>query len=412
MNQLIVFSLTFQEAQVCIREKFSFDDANIRTFDMAAKSRGIMQEWMILSTCNRTEVVAWMSPKQIAAVIQLLAEVKHVAFGEVHKVFRVIREQENSLQYFGEVAVGLRSQILGDAHLINQLKRAYAFACREETVGPYLHRLIQFLFSANKRIANETGFKRHVSSVPHAAVEMVSDYLSIFSSPNVAVVGFGQMGEQLVRHLLSRGVRKLTVYNRSVSKAIGFFQSKCVQGEVRELAELGDRLFFHDIVFSAIHSSEPLITRQMVMTRQRTDFTMIVDLSMPRTIDPHINEHHGVICLSMDHIREATEEAKKCKVSSVGDVKRILVEYLRDYLAWREDYRYLGILKLLKEYLFQTKGGSQNNGKMPMRGELEKEVHTILKQFVVLVKKAEDTAEKEFYLNSVHEIIRSEKAKR
>jgi glutamyl-tRNA reductase len=255
MNQLVVFSLIFKEAQVCVREKFSFDESNIRIFDKAAKSRGIMREWMILSTCNRTEVVAWMSPNRAAAVLQLLAEVKHATFGEVHRAFRVIREQENSLRYLGEVAVGLRSQILGDAHLINQLKRAYALACREKTVGTYLHRLIQLLFSANKRIANETGFKRHVSSVPHAAVEMVSDYLSIFSSPNVAVVGFGQMGEQLVRYLVSRGVRNLTVYNRSVFEAIGFSQSKGIQGEVRELAELGGRLFSHDIVFSAINSS-------------------------------------------------------------------------------------------------------------------------------------------------------------
>jgi glutamyl-tRNA reductase len=155
-----------------------------------------------------------------------------------------------------------------------------------------------------------------------------------------------------------------------------------------------------------------VITAQIVMTRQRADFTMIVDLSLPCTIDPYINENHGVLCFGMDHIREATEEAKRCKVASVGNVRRILVEYLRDYLAWREDYRYLGILKHLKEYLFQTKGGSQNDGKMPMRGELEKEVHTILKQFVVLVKTAEDIAEKDFYLTGVHEIIRSKKAKR
>lgn len=412
MNQLVVFSLTYQDAEVSVRETYSFDEASIRAFNEVARVRGVMQEWLILSTCNRTEVIAWMPPKEVAAVIQVIAEVKNSSFGEVHKVFKVIREQEDSLQYLGEVAVGLRSQILGDAHLINQLKKAYSLACRERTVGPYLHRLIQMLFSANKRIANETGFKKHISSVPHAAVEMVSEYLSIFASPSVAVVGFGQMGEQLVRYLLSRGIRDLTVYNRSLSKAADFFHRQGIPGNVRELTDLEEQLIAHDIVFSAIHSPKYVITSQMVQQRPEADFTMMVDLSLPRTIDPLVNEHVEVLCLTMDHIREVTEEAKQLKVSSVGEVRRILEEYLQDYIEWREDYRYLRVLRQLKRYLFQTKGNIPSSRKAAVREEVELEVNRILKQFVFLVKQAEDPEEKEFYLNSVYEIMREGKVKK
>ncbi|MCC5939377.1 MAG: glutamyl-tRNA reductase [Lunatimonas sp.] len=412
MNQLIVFSLAYQNAEVSVREKFSFDKMSIQAFNKLARSRGVMQEWMILSTCNRTEIIAWMQPKQVAACLEVLAQAKASSFEEVHRVFKVIREQENSLQYLGEVAVGLRSQILGDAHLINQLKKAYGLACGEGTLGPFLHRLIQLLFSANKRITNETGFKKHVSSVPQAAVEMVSEYLSIFSSPSVAVVGFGQMGEQLVRYLVSRGIRNLTVYNRSLSKAVDFFQSRGIPGSVRNLADLPEQLVGHDIVFSAIYSPQYVITSQMLQSGPKADFTMLVDLSLPRTIDPLVNEHVEVLCLSMDHIREVAEEAKQLKVSSVGDVRRILGEYIRDYSEWREDYRYLRILKQLKRYLFWTKGNTHLVRQEGISAEVEREVNTILKQFVFLVKQAADSEEKEFYLNSVYEIMSEGKIKK
>ncbi|WP_209331607.1 glutamyl-tRNA reductase [Lunatimonas salinarum] len=412
MNQLIVFSVTYQDAEIAIREKFSFDETAVKFFNQLATGRGVMQEWMILSTCNRTEIIAWMQLEQVAAVFEVIAQAKKSTVEVVHRVFRVIRDQDSSLMYVGEVAVGLRSQILGDTHLSNQLKKAYGLACNEATVGPFLHRLIQLLFSANKRIANETGFRMHLSSVPHAAVQMVSEYLSIFASPRVAVIGYGQMGEQLVRHLVSRGVRDLTVYNRSLAKASDFFQAQGIPGQVRNLAELPDQLGSYDMVFSAIHSPGYVITDQMVQGQEQTNFTMMVDLSLPRTIDPLVNERVEVVCLSMDHIREVTEGARRLKASSVSDVKRILKEYLQNYVEWKADYQYLQILKQLKNYLFQTKGSGQRLYQVRTSVEVEREVNTILKQFVFLVKQATDSREKEFYLSSVCEIMREGKIKR
>ncbi|HSI78333.1 MAG TPA: glutamyl-tRNA reductase [Lunatimonas sp.] len=349
MQKFILYSLSWEQSDVKAREAFSFSDENILSFNDQMQSMNGVSEWMVLSTCNRTEILTYGEPSSMDEVFNQIAKAKGQLKAVTLRLFQV--RIEDALPYIAEVTTGLRSQILGDAQILNQVKVAYKFACQCKTVGAFTHRLMQLLFAANKKIANQTNFKTGISSVPYAAIDMAKEYMEMYNDPAIAVVGFGEMSQTVSKYLISKGVANITVFNRSEEKVREFFQSRSVQWTVCNLDELGTKLVDFDIVFSALTVPNYIIKTNMFNKDREGFFQLLMDISLPRSIDPNVDRLEGVIRLDMDDIKEVTGASESRKQESVGRVTCILEDCLRSFETWAESHKKLEGIRELKQLL-------------------------------------------------------------
>lgn len=350
MQRFILYSLSWEQSDVNTREAFSFSNENILSFNDRMQSISNVSEWMILSTCNRTEILTYGEPSSQDEVLTQISKTKNKPKSVTSEVFKV--RIKDALPYIAEVSAGLKSQILGDAQILNQVKVAYKFACKCKTVGAFTHRLMQQLFAANKKIATQTDFKTGISSVPYAAIDMAKEYMEMYNDPAIAVVGFGEMSQSVCKYLISKGVANITVFNRSENKVREFFQFRPVQWTVYSLDELGDKLVDFDIVFSAVDVPNYIIKANMFNKDREGFFQLLMDISLPRSIDPNVDRLEGVIRLDMDDIKEVTDASESRKQGSIGTVTHILEDCLHTFETWAESHKKLKGVRELKQRLY------------------------------------------------------------
>jgi len=355
MQKFILYSLSWEQSEVKTREEFSLSGEDILTLNKRIRSVDGISEWMVLSTCNRTEILTFGNYSSVEKVLAHLAAIKSQRKSLASQVFQV--RKEGALTYFAEVTTGLRSQILGDAHILNQVKGAYKFACQCGTVGAYTHRLMQLLFAANKKIATQTNFKTGISSVPYAAIDMAKEYMEMYNEPAFAVVGFGEMSQSICKHLISKGVSSITVFNRSREKVREFFQLRPTPCTVYGLDELSEKLVNFDIVFSAINVPTYIINPAMVSRDREGFFQLLMDISLPRSIDPAVDALEGVIRLDVGDIKEVTDASECRKQESIGTVNNILAECLATFVTWADTHKKLEVVRILKQKLYQMDYG-------------------------------------------------------
>lgn len=355
MQKFILYSLSWEQSDVKTREAFSFSNENILSFNDQIRSMKGASEWMVLSTCNRIEILTYGEPSLRDVVLTQIGKIKNKPKTAIAQVFQV--RIEDALPYFAQVTSGLRSQILGDAQILNQVKAAYRFACQCGTVGAYSHRLMQLLFAANKKIATQTNFKTGISSVPYAAIDMAKEYMEMYNNPTIAVVGFGEMSQSVCKYLISKGIEKITVFNRSVEKVREFFQFRPVQGTIYGLDDLSEKLADYDIVFSAVNVPNYIIEADMLSRDRGGFFQLLMDISLPRSIDPSVDALEGIIRLDMDDIKEVTNASECRKQESIGTVNGILEECLSTFDRWAATHKKLKVVRELKKQLYQMDYG-------------------------------------------------------
>ncbi|WP_158859292.1 glutamyl-tRNA reductase [Lunatibacter salilacus] len=355
MQKFILYSLSWEQSDVKTREAFSFSNEDIVRFNDQMRSLNHVSEWMVLSTCNRTEILTYGKPSSMDEVLTQIAKAKNQLAAATSEIFQV--RIEDALPYIAEVTSGLRSQILGDAQILNQVKVAYKFACQCETVGAFTHRVMQLLFAANKKIATQTDFKTGISSVPYAAIDMAKEYMEMYNDPAIAVVGFGEMSQSVCKYLISKGVANITVFNRSKEKVREFFQFRPVQWTVYSLDELENKLVDFDIVFSAATVPNYVITPSMLNKEREGFFQLLMDISLPRSVDPNVDRLEGVIRLDMDDIKEVTGASESRKQESIGTVMRILEDCVHTFENWAESHKKLKGVRELKQRLYNIDYG-------------------------------------------------------
>ncbi|WP_194778265.1 glutamyl-tRNA reductase [Pararhodonellum marinum] len=412
MPQFIIFSLSHQRASIQKRESFSFTKEEITIFSKLIKSRLGEMECLILSTCNRTEILTHMEQTQVALFFKVLAEFKQQPLSQTKSAFEVYLDEEKAMLYFGEVSAGLQSQILGDAQILNQLKQAYHHATAQGLVSTYIHRLIHSLFAANKKIANQTNFKSGISSVSFAAVDMASEYLEMIKDPKICLVGFGEMGRNVCKHLLSKGYRNICILNRSREKVEQFALQHGQGITFLPVSSVVNHLSHFDVIIAA-PSVDGYLIKPDCFLEPVANFKLLIDISLPRSIDPKVDQIKGIIRLDIDDIRQVTDTTMAQKEASIEAVKIILKEHLSDFQSWMVQYKKLGIIKELKSYLHKSK--SEEIARLKKQNDIESALHQeasmeamiqkVIKRSVVALKSARNEQERMVYVNLISEMF-------
>ena len=330
------------DAPVEIREKFSLNSEKVSLLLEGASREGI-NSLFIVSTCNRTELFAQGVTTQ--ELIRLLTTYSNGTLDEFHNHGFEL-EGTRAIQHLFKVATGLDSQILGDLQVVKQVKEAYEFSSSRGMISGELHRLVQHVFRAHKRSRNETSLGHGAATVAYAAVKFAVRTFDNLTNKNILLVGTGKIGKVTCKNLVNLGASKLTLINRTRDRA-EFIADK-FNLEVADMDQLPEQIADADLVIVATGSSKPIIRPEhMLPSIQNPKFKVMLDLSVPRNIDPKVAALDFVDVANMDMLSDVTDEAYQKREKEVPLVKKIIEDEIDNYMLWLEEQRVVPTIKAL-----------------------------------------------------------------
>ncbi|MGR3811770.1 glutamyl-tRNA reductase [Jiulongibacter sp. NS-SX5] len=333
-GQFKAISISFKKAPLELREHIALNEGEVKSLLMRIKEVFSVNEALVLSTCNRTEIY-FLSNEEIGEqMLGLLAAEKGVSSKDLAPYCDFIYDEDKAVRYLFEVATGLHSQVVGDIQLPNQIKHAYQWCADMEMAGPYLHRLMHTVFFVNKRVFQETGFRDGAASTSYAAVETIESFLPLLPNPKILVLGLGEMGQDVAMTLHDKGYQNFTVSNRTKSKAEEL--SKSLEFDVIDFENILSEVHRFDIIISSVRTEKPLITLDLVQSFKHQSVKYFVDLSVPRSIDQAIEDVAGMVVYDLDEIQQKTDQALESRKASIPHVSQIIDEALQDFNKWSD----------------------------------------------------------------------------
>ena len=332
---VVVIGLNHRSTPLDLLERMTIADAALPKALHNLSSRDDVTEAVVLSTCNRTEVY-------------VVAERFHGAYQDVRDFFAEIaflapedfsdhlytHYDASAVAHLFSVSAGLDSAVLGESEILGQVKVAWDRAREEGTAGPGLNLLFRYAMEAGKRARSETGIARNVTSVSQAAVALAGQRLDGLAGRRVLVLGAGDMGEAMVLGLAKAGVSDVAVANRTWERAEAL--AARVGGRAVPLAELAAVMAEVDVLLSSTGAATPLLevddVRAILAARGGAPL-LIVDIAVPRDVDPAVGLLDGVTLLDMDDLRAFADAGTQARRREVGAVREILDEELERYLG-------------------------------------------------------------------------------
>lgn len=341
-DNFTLIGINHWDAPVEVREKFSLDDSRKRLFLDGARREGI-ESIFIVSTCNRTEIIATGATTR--ELIRLLTNYSDGNLDEFHK-YGFELEGSRAIEHIFKVATGLDSQILGDLQIVKQVKEGYELSSSEGMVSGEMHRMMQHVFRAHKRSRNETSLGHGAATVAYAAVKFAAQTFESLANKNILLVGTGKIGKVTCKNLINLGASKLTLINRTKNRAE--FVADRFNLEVADMDRLPEQIADADLVIVATGATEPVIRPEhMRPSMENPKFKVMLDLSVPRNIDPNVAHLDFVDVANMDMLGDVTDEAYRKREEEVPLVKKIIEQELSDYQLWMNEQRVVPTIKAL-----------------------------------------------------------------
>ena len=301
-----------------------------------------VREVLLISTCNRMEIFAVADSRQAAAA--LLDSLDPVA-----APLAVCRFDEDALRHLFRIAASLDSMVLGEAQILGQVKEAAAQAQRAGVLGPELQRAFARAVGAAKRVRTETEIARGALSLSSVAVEVARKLLGELRDRSVLLLGAGEMSELAARELRAQGAKELLVANRTLTRAEQL--ASAVGGTAVALEDLPLLLERADVVICSTGSGDHLVTRDAVATAvkaRRFRPLFLVDLSLPRNVEPSANELESVYVYDLDDLERVAAQNRTLRHAQIARAEEILEEELRVLLAQAHERNALPVLARLR----------------------------------------------------------------
>ncbi|WP_151791564.1 glutamyl-tRNA reductase [Acinetobacter soli] len=299
-----------QTASVELREQVAFNAERLRDLLTQQHRHADLNDMVVVSTCNRTEVYAMTEHADL--ILNWLAETNGIEIKQLlHHVYRY--QDAQAVTHLMRVASGLDSLMLGEPQILGQVKSALALSKDAQTVSSDLNRIFEYAFYAAKRVRSETAVGSHAVSMGYAVAQLA---LQVFSQPEkltVMMVAAGEMNTLVAKHLAEMGVAKVIICNRSQARAEQLSQEIAHQVEVEIIAfdQLADNLHRADVVSSCTGSLHQVIFYQDIkaaLKKRRYNQMLLVDLAVPRDIDPKVETLDGVYLYGVDDLQSVIDE--------------------------------------------------------------------------------------------------------
>jgi glutamyl-tRNA reductase len=325
---IYVIGLSHHSSSVTIRERFAFAEARIPAALESLKVSGQVEEAVILSTCNRVEiyVASILNAKSAFDMLQdFLVTIHDYRDPITDEIYRL--SEPHSLHHLFKVACGLDSMVLGETEILGQLKKAYDLALQHGHTGRRLNKAFQKAFNVAKQIRTETNIQRGSVSVGSVAVELAEKIFSNLKEREVLVIGAGDTSEKTARALLSRGAKGVLVSNRSHDRAVALAAE--LGGRAIHFEEWAKEFARVDIVISSTSAPHYILDRlklEPLMKARRNRPLLLVDIAVPRDIDPEINLMENVYLYNIDDLQTIADDYLKQRKEEIARCEQIIKE--------------------------------------------------------------------------------------
>jgi len=323
---IVLVGINHKSAPVEVRERLAFTEEACSTGLHALVDGEIVREGLIVSTCNRVEVLAETSTERLSDSIervnQFLSRTDSVprSFFETHLYQHT---DDEAVRHIFRVASSLDSMVVGEPQVLGQVRRAYSIALEAGTAGRILNRLVHHAFRVAKRVRNETGIGANAVSISYMAVELGKKIFNSLTGHTALLIGAGEMAELSARHLINAGVSRVLIANRTEERAERLAAE--LGGETVNFAEVSSYLVEADIIICSTAADQYLITEPMVreaLGKRRNRPSFFIDISVPRNIDPAVGKIPNVFVFDIDdlesvvssNIREREREAERAEL--------------------------------------------------------------------------------------------------
>jgi glutamyl-tRNA reductase len=334
---LIVVGMNHRTAPVELLERVAVSPGGLAKALHALRVREHLAEVVLLSTCNRTEVYArtTLFHPAVQDVRDFLAAHASIDGEELGEHLYTYYDDAAVAHIFG-VAAGVDSMIVGEGEILGQVREAWRAAEHESTAGQVLSRVFRQALAVGKRSRTETEIGRHAVSVSSAAVALAAQRLGSLERRRVLVLGAGEVGEGMAVALAGAGADEIVVTNRTPARAREL--AKRVGGRAISFGELADELVRADVLLTSTGATEVLIERadiESVMERRDGRALLIVDVAVPRDVDPGVKHVFGVMLLDMDDMKAFALHSLEQRQREVGRVRAIVADELERFRAER-----------------------------------------------------------------------------
>ncbi|MGE8206066.1 glutamyl-tRNA reductase [Heyndrickxia sp. NPDC080065] len=375
---IVAVGLNYKTAPVEIREKLSFNEADLSAAMTALKNKKSILENVIVSTCNRTEVYAVVDQLHTGRyyIKDFLSEWFHID-KEEFSPYLFIYEQEGAMEHLFNVICGLNSMVLGETQILGQVKNSFFIGQEVSSTGTIFNQLFKQAITVAKKAHSETEIGSNAVSVSYAAVELAKKVLGDLKNKHVLVVGAGKMGKLAIENLYGSGATKVSVINRTFEKAQDL--AKQFHGKAKTLQELQCAIMEADILISSTGAKDYVVTKDMMMAIERMRKgrpLFMVDIAVPRDLDPKIAELESVFLYDIDDL-EGIVEANLAERKKAAEKIMILIE--KEIVQFNEWVNMLGVIPVItalreKALSIQEETMKSIDRKMPNLTERERKI--------------------------------------
>jgi len=368
--EIVLVGLNHRTAPVEVRERVSFTTEQARRAAEELRARGILEETLVLSTCNRSEVygVPPESSHECAPGLSTFLSEFHSVRADILSVSLYHHYDHEAVRHLFRVSAGLDSMMLGEAEILGQVREAYRFAHEQGATGPVLNRLFQGALEVGKRVRTETELGTRPMSVASAGVKLAERIFGKLSERKALVLGAGTISEQVVSQLRDRGIAQLQVMNRSRDRADEL--AKQFGGKVAAWGEWGTALQSPDVVVSSVSSDEPVLRRDIVeraMAARGNRALFLMDLGVPRNIDPSVGELYNVYVYNTDDLSEIVQQNRNARESEIPRAQGIVDEHVTKFLSWQASVELVGLVDALRVKMREERASFIRSRMEPMK---------------------------------------------
>ncbi|WP_276915543.1 glutamyl-tRNA reductase [Aneurinibacillus aneurinilyticus] len=379
---ILTIGLNYRTAPVEIRERFAFLEQDKPEALAKLQNTKSILECVIVGTCNRTEIYA---------VVDQLHTGRHFIKNYLSEWFDVpreefidhiyIKENDAAVRHLFHVVCGLDSMVLGETQILGQIKDAYALSQSQGATGTVFNKLFQQAITLAKRAHSETEINKNAVSTSYAAIELGKKVFGYFDNKTVLVLGAGKMSELTAKHLHANGAPRVLVANRTYERAVSLAEK--FRGMAMPMEQLQDALVLADIVISSTGSDDYVVTKrdvETIMRKRRQRPLFMIDIAVPRDLDPAINDLDGIYLYDIDdlegivaaNMRERAREAEKIGI--------MIGEELVTFKAWLNTLGVGPLISALREKLLTHQQEAMRNIENKCPELTEKEIRMINKQ--------------------------------
>ena len=415
---LIIVGLSHKTAPVEIREKLSFPSQTIgEPLNRLCTSYGI-NEGVIISTCNRVEIFAVTRDieKGLWQLKRFMSDYHNIPMEGLDEHLYTYTSEDAARHIF-RVASGLDSMVLGEPQIFGQVKDAYGYALQHRTAGVIINKLFHKAFSVAKRIRTETKIGSSAVSISYAAVELAKKIFGTLEGKSVMLIGAGEMAELAAKHLLSNGVQEIIVANRTYERAIEM--AKGFNGTPIMFREFPHYLKRVDIVIASTAAPKYIIRPEQVdeVIKERKNRSMFfIDISVPRNVDPLINNIDNIYLYNVDDLQGVVEANMKERAKEARAAEVIIDEEIKNFYRWVKSLDVVPTIVALKKKIEDIRKGEVEKALSGLNGLQEKDiqvidamtkaiVNKIVHDPVTHLKKEANKVEGDFYIEAARRLF-------